>query len=320
MASKLRGHKALEQVELMLERTQNGLTSTDISRELGCSAATAWRYIRIIEEDRPLIQTGRDRYRLDPLQGIRNVRLHPTEALTIYLALRRFIRQTSKAPVFMIHALQKVIPALRRTDLIESLLEGARILNSERSANADDERIWQVLIQGWLQSQVIRIEYQGLKDLHPKEHIIEPYLFEPMPFGDGNYLIAWSRTRAEMRTFKPDRIHRAILTSESFVPRDIPIDELLLHAMGIWYGDDLHEVELIFSPRVARRLQESVMLRTEQKVLLPDGSLRWTAKISGLLEIVWWVRSWGPDVEVVGPAALRERVIDELKQTLAQYE
>jgi proteasome accessory factor B len=123
-----------------------------------------------------------------------------------------------------------------------------------------------------------------------------------------------------MRTFKPDRIQRAILTSEQFTPRDIPVDELLLHAMGIWYGDKLHQVELIFSPRVARRLQESVVLRTEQKVLLPDGSLQWTAQVSGLLEIVWWVRSWGPDVRVVGPAPLRERVIDELKQTLAQYE
>jgi proteasome accessory factor B len=320
MSSKLRGHKAVEQVELMLEYTEGGLTSTDISRELGCSPETAWRYIKQIETERPLIEMGRDRYRLDPLQRIRNVRLHPTEALTIYLALRRFIRQTSKAPTFMIHALQKVIPALGQDELIDRLMEGARILNEERRATSEDEQIWGVLIDGWLRSQVIRIQYQGLKDDTPTEHIIEPYLFEPMPFGDGNYLIAWSRTRSEMRTFKPDRIQRAILTSEQFTPRDIPVDELLLHAMGIWYGDKLHQVELIFSPRVARRLQESVVLRTEQKVLLPDGSLQWTAQVSGLLEIVWWVRSWGPDVRVVGPAPLRERVIDELKQTLAQYE
>jgi predicted DNA-binding transcriptional regulator YafY len=320
MTDKLLRHEKIQRVELMLESAEDGLTTGDICRALDCNPATAYRYIETIREERELIKVGRDRYRLDPLEGIRTVRLHPTEALTIYLALRRFIRQTSKAPDFMATALRKVIPALRRPDLVDRLLRATQQLENERRAEPHDTTIWRTVIDGWLRSQIIRIQYQGLRDDSPTEHLIEPYLFEPMPLGDGNYLIAWSRTRNALRTFKPDRILRATLTGETFAARELSIDKMLGSAWGIWYGDTLYTVELFFPARVARRVMESVFLPTEQKTALADGTVLWRAEVSGLMEILSWVRSWGPDVQVIGPPQLREQIISELRAMLVAYE
>jgi predicted DNA-binding transcriptional regulator YafY len=315
----LKRSEAHAKVELLLEAATTGLTVYDIAESLGCHHSTAHRIFKDIERERLLIEVTRGHYRLDPIESVRNVRLHPSEALTIYLALRRFIRQTSKAPDFMISALQKIIPALRRPDLVDQLLQSTHLLRETRAVSDEYEQIWQTIIHGWLHGEVVRIAYRGLDDAAATEHVIEPYLFEPMPFGDGTYLIAWSRTRGALRTFKPDRIQQARLTNETFEKRALDVDHLLRCAFGIWYGAELHDVELIFPPRLARRMMESTFLPNEQKDVLADGSLRWRAQVSGLLEIRVWVRSWAHEVRVIAPEQLRQDILSDLRAALAQY-
>src|SRR5690606_15651235 len=132
---------------------------------------------------------------------------------TMYLALRRFIRQTSKAPDFMISATQKIVPALQRPDLIDQLTRSNEQLRIERGATREFTAIWETLIQGWLENIVVHIHYRKARSNDIDEHDIEPYLFEPMTVGDGVYLIAVSRQRDALRTFKLDRIERAMLTT-----------------------------------------------------------------------------------------------------------
>ena len=38
------------------------------------------------------------------------------------------------------------------------------------------------------------------------------------------------------------------------------------------------------------------------------GALEWRATVAGTIEIRLWILSWGSDVEVLAPAALREDV------------
>jgi AraC-like DNA-binding protein len=112
----LKRAEARAQVGLLLEASTTGVSVFDVAKALGCHHTTAHRIFQDIELERQLIETSRGHYRPNSSETVRHVRLHPAEALTIYLALRRFIRQTSKAPNFMISALQKIIPALRRPD------------------------------------------------------------------------------------------------------------------------------------------------------------------------------------------------------------
>ncbi len=321
MSHALNKRERIEEVELLLQNSRQGLSIFDLAEKLQCHHTTIHRYLNDIETYRNLIEVSRGHYRLDPADTLSNVRLRPAEALTIYIALRRFIRQTSKAPDFMINAIQKVVPALQRPDLVDQLTRSNEQLRVERSASREFTQIWDTLLRGWLENIVVHIHYRKARAREVEAYDIEPYLFEPMALGDGVYVIVWSHRRKELRTLKLDRIERATLTTQRFEKPQLDVNELLKRAWGIWTGEDhLKHVQLIFKPAVARRLMESVYLPTETKALLPDGSLLWTAEVNGLLEILSWVRGWGDEVQVVSPPELRDKIIEDLRNTLAMYE
>lgn len=312
----------LAAVEAMLQfAPDEGYSIYDLSEQLSCDPSTVHRYLKEIEQERPLIQVRHGRYRLDPSQTLSSVRLHPAEALSIYLALRRFIRQTSHAPLFMLTALKKVAPAVLQPRLIQTLSASILQLENEQAHVADHTEIWRTIIRGWLDEIVVRIEYQRANDGSLSTHEIEPLHFEPATLSHGTYLIAWSLTRGTLRTFKIDRIQRANLTTQRFNKRaDLDANALLRHAWGIWYGENTEHVELRFSPRVGHRVLETIWHPGEQKQRLDDGSVLWAVEIAGTLEIKSWVRGWGPDVIVIAPESLRAEVAADMRAAAAQYE
>lgn len=317
MSHAMNKRDGMEQLELLLQAAgETGLSRQELAEKIGVDRSTIHRWMDDIpdwEEVEP------NRYRIPPTKSLQNVRLHPNEALAIYLALRRIIRQTNKAPKFMLTALQKITPALRRADLIEPLNQSIDDLRQHRQPEPQDAIIWDDLLRGWIEHRVVKIEYQKLE--HEVEtRYIEPYLFEPMLGGDGNYLIAWSRERGDLRTFKVDRIRRTFVTSEIFTPRSISINDLLKKAWGIHWGDAVERVELLFDARAAERVLESVYHPTETRTPLPDGRLLWTADLAVTREILPWIRSWAGQVIVLAPLSLRETIIQDARSTLAQYE
>lgn len=309
----------IEQVELLLEFASEGLSVFEVAEHIECDPSTAHRYFKEIEQRRKLIEVSRGKYRLDPSETLSNIGLYPSEALSIYLAMRRFIRQTNNAPDFMITAIQKIARALRRSDLKEVLVESSKHLRQVTPASMEHKAVWEALLRGWLENIVVRIHYQKARAAETAEHEIEPYLFEPMVFGHGTYLIAWSHQRQGLRTFKLDRIQRAVLTLTRFEKREIDINELLEHAWSIWYGEEPTKIELIFVPEVARRVMETVWHPSEEKYLLSDGSLYWSVKVVGTLEVLSWIRSWSHEVEVIAPQSLREQITYDLFKALQKY-
>ncbi len=313
--------EAKEIAKLFLQRSTAGVTAEELAEHLGCDRATAYRYIEEFKQEGILDKVSRGRYRIDPSEVLSNVRFHPDEALAVYIALRRIIRMTGKAPGFMVTAIQKIIPAIQSEDLVESLLEAVRQLELERPHSEEQTHIWRTLMQGWREKRIVHIEYIKREADQPEPHDIEVYLFEPMVFGDGTYVIAWSHQRNALRTFKPDRIQRAYLTQDEFEQRQhLNVNDLLRHAWGIWYGEATKTIELLFAPHVASRVLESQFLPTEEKYLQDDGWLYWRAEVVGWLEILSWVRGWGPNVKVLAPDDLRETIIDDLEKARALYE
>lgn len=311
----------MEQVEHLLLTAYDGISASEIAQRIGCDPSTVHRYLGEIELDYPLIEVKKGCYRLDSTQYLASVRLSTGEALSVYLALRRYARQTTKAPDFVITALQKIAQVLRHPSFTEQLGRSSLALQAERSASAQQTEIWRLILRGWLENIVVRIQYRKSKSDLADEHEIEPYLFEPAILSHGTYVIAWSRSRDALRTFKMDRIQRATLTTVRFEPRaDLDVDDLLRHAWGIWYGEDPVKIELLFAPEVAERVQETLRHPSEQSTLLEDGSLYWTVEVVGVQELVAWIRGWGPAVRVLAPETLRQRIAADMRAAAALYE
>lgn len=295
-----------------------GATVIEMMQYLGVSRDTANTYKNELDRKFGLTQDG-SRYSLDPNRYISNVSLTIAEAWGIYLGLRRFARQITYAPDFVISGLQKVAQALRHPDLTDKLVEASRDLQHDQFESDKQGQIWQTLIDGWREKIVVRISYRGFRDDSERVHEIEPLLFEPATLSHGAYLIAWSQTRDSLRTFKLTRISRASLTTKRFEPREFDFKDLLHTAWGIWYGQDLIKVELLFSPRVASRVRETLWHPSQEIVDQEDGSVYWSVKLGATVELLSWVRGWGPDVEVLAPMDLRQEVMKHLYETLEIY-
>ena len=102
-------------------------------------------------------------------------------------------------------------------------------------------------------------------------------------------------------------------------PPDGVIEEALEKAWGIIADQGAVEVELRFGPAVASRVDETTWHPTQVVRREADGSLTWRATVSGTIEIRSWILSWGPDVEVISPAALRDEVAGLLAAAAGHY-
>jgi predicted DNA-binding transcriptional regulator YafY len=309
-----------EQIELLLQRHPQGLKPGELARELGVNRSTIHRDLNEISQDVFLQELEGGRYFIDPATYTRSVRLSSAEALTIYIALRRFIRQTSHAPDFFASAIQKIATTVRHPSLRELLGISAAHLDEARSASDHQTEIWNRLLQSWYDHIRVRIDYQKGRQSETDTHLFDPYLFEPAVLSHGIYVIGWSHTRNQLRTFKLDRIQRVTLTTETFEPDEtLEPDVLLRHAWGVWYGSGRTRVMLRFDPAVAGRVREEIWHPSQVIVDQPDGSLIWSVEIAGTLELVAWIRGWGHEVEVLEPAALRADIAASLRKAAERY-
>ena len=97
------------------------------------------------------------------------------------------------------------------------------------------------------------------------------------------------------------------------------VEALLRPAWDIIADQELVDIRLRFSPAVASRVTEATWHPTQRARLEPDGSLLWEATVSGTIEVRLWILSWGDDVEVLAPAALRADVAATHARAAARY-
>jgi proteasome accessory factor B len=76
---------------------------------------------------------------------------------------------------------------------------------------------------------------------------------------------------------------------------------------------------LRFGAQVAARVAETRWHPSQELEREADGTLLWTATVSGSREIRSWILGWGPDAEVLEPAGLRDEVAGLLAEAAARY-
>ncbi len=308
----------LQRIEESLLASPRGYTSRELAARLGVDRTTIWRDLHELSAEVPIQQDG-DRYFIDRQHYLSNVRLSQGESLMLYLAMRHMIRRTTHLSPLMTSALEKLSLVLRHP-LASQLAEAIHAAQADHPPDADRLRVWETLIRGWLEQLTVRVDHQKFSSPQANTYEVHPYFFEPAPLSEGVYLIAYSASHGKLRTFKVERILSATLTTESFTrPADMDLDTLLRHAWGIWYGEEPVEVRLRFRHPAARRVQETIWHPLQEVETLPDGSIEWRLRVAGTLELVPWIRGWGPDCEVLAPPELRQQIAGELRHAAAQY-
>ena len=84
------------------------------------------------------------------------------------------------------------------------------------------------------------------------------------------------------------------------------------------FQEEPSEVVWRFPPKLAANARDHHFHPTEQKASLPDGSLELRFTAGGLKEMAWHLFTWGPDVEIVSPSALRDLYASMVRDTLGR--
>lgn len=133
-------------------------------------------------------------------------------------------------------------------------------------------------------------------------------------YRDNWYLEAWCHSREAIRSFALDAIESAELLSESAIELDdAQLAEVLGTGFGMFNGRDVQWAELVFAPLRASWVSRQVWHSEQIGELLPDGRFRVRIPYTDDRELVNEILSYMPDVAVVGPPALAQRVTDVLR-------
>jgi len=149
------------------------------------------------------------------------------------------------------------------------------------------------------------------KRLHPLALVIR---------GAVTYLIATAFEDADVRLYALHRIHKATCTGEPVKrPAGFDLDEYI-QAGGLQFGNGKTiRLSAMIKPWLARILEETP-LSTDQKLKSEGEQVKLTATVAETWQLNWWIMSYGDNIEVTAPVALRRKIGESLADAAAQYE
>jgi predicted DNA-binding transcriptional regulator YafY len=297
----------LAQLQHFLHKNPKGLTSQELSRLCGVCVRTIQRDLLDLQTDLnvPITQNG-NRYGILGSYTLPPIFLSLYEAMALFLASRLALRQTDENNPHMQQALTK-LAALMPSPLTERLKSGIETIAGKRT-NPDFIKTFESVAIAWITQRQMKIHYLSLGSDQTKEWLLEPYFVEMTGVGYSIYVVGHARREGKegVITFKLDRIKSAEVLKTNFeIPPGSEIEKSLSCSWGIIWGEDT-KLKLRFSSRVTRRVKECVWHPSQVIVDLPDGGCVMTLRVGSLLEVTPWIRSWGPDVEVLEPEELRK--------------
>jgi predicted DNA-binding transcriptional regulator YafY len=132
------------------------------------------------------------------------------------------------------------------------------------------------------------------------------------------HVLGLTSPHKRIRTFELTRIKELKATQRCF-PGDehFDISDYLGRAWSVMPEGRIYDVKLRFLPKVARSVAEVKWHSTQKVAFAEDGSAIVEFRVDGLSEITWWVVSYGDQVQVLSPKALRERVLDVARHMVA---
>lgn len=160
------------------------------------------------------------------------------------------------------------------------------------------------------------ITYSSFSSRRVKKYVIHPYR---VVYGVGAlYLSAYVEQYGQVRTFAVTRIREVSLREEHFTRDESLGSDPFPNSLGVHEGPAVH-VEIEFTAGVAPYIRERKWHRSQQLTEHDDG------RVTLVLEVCddWTLRSWilgfGPRARVLAPAALAERIHDDLEAALSRY-
>ncbi|MTI94084.1 MAG: WYL domain-containing transcriptional regulator [Firmicutes bacterium] len=309
-----------------LAELRRGRTAEDLQQDLetvlgvSVSVRTIYRDINELSLTFPITEEVRngkayyfmlDRFRLDDVQ-------FTFKELIALMLLQSMLDNLGSDPVIEAgkqlteRFIAKLTPSQQQ--FLKGLYDYFRVEMPGNWGNKSD--LLQLFFEAAFGQQEVEIEYYSFHSDEVMTRIIHPYTIY---YRQQYYIVAWCTERKEIREFRLDRVQAARVLDSGFTPD--PGFDYESYSKNCWEalkGKASYDVVLRFSPEYSRFIREYHGLRADSLCDLPDGRLEFRKAVSMLDEILPWVISHGPEVEVVAPPELREQVVDTVTRHARQ--
>jgi predicted DNA-binding transcriptional regulator YafY len=295
---------------LQLVGASSGITTRDLAARIGRTTRTALRDLMALQDAGfPIYQDG-NRWRVSDEYFMQPVRFAEEEAVALLMSGRLAMKHADRGDPALAMALTKIAKVMpKEARLVAGFVEETANELAGKPSNPSRERVRAQLVRAWLGRRKIRIDYTTV-DGRSSRRVVRPYYLEPSSaWGRGTYLIGFDELRKQVRSFKVERITAAELQDVPYyLPPDFNLREYLSDSWEIWSSDAVETISLRFSAVAAPRVVETTWHPSQKVTRERGGRVRLELRVRGWVEIMPWILSWGSDVEVLAPEALRREV------------
>lgn len=295
-----------------------------LAHACGVSRRTVFRDLDLLKQaDVPLFfHPERQRYSIGATYYQPPASFTTEEALAL-VVLCHELGDPSQLPFFSparsaVVKIEATLPAKLREHL--RCVSGAIHIEADSHAPLEHHQpFYDELLRAIAAQRCVRIEYHSPIETKPMITKLHPYrlVYSRRSW----YIIGRSSLHRSARTFNVNRIHKLEVLDESFqTPASFSLDRYLGNAWRLIPepGPD-RDVQIRFSPLVARNVAEITWHKTQRTSFNADGSLDFRCTVSGLREISWWILGYGAEAEVLAPQELRAIIAENLARMAKQY-
>jgi predicted DNA-binding transcriptional regulator YafY len=196
--------------------------------------------------------------------------------------------------------------------------EAGRIRLLSIAARHKNPRYFQIVAGAVLQRKRLVIDYYNRERDETSRREISPQRLAH--YRDNWYLDAWCHQKKAVRIFAVECI-RSVVASEKTARTvgETTLDRELGSAYGIFGGMPKAVAVLVFSAQRARWVANETWHPKQQVRWLEHGCYELRVPYSDARELAMDILKYGPDVEVVAPAELRQLVQERLEAAASQY-
>jgi proteasome accessory factor B len=304
--------------ELLLYNARMGLTVSEIAANLDVHRSTVYRDVDSLSKTGVPIWEEDGRFGLNRERYLTTVRLDLHQALALYLAARLLSAHSDKHNPHAVSAMEKLASAMPPS-VGEHIAQTARVADRRRRFPAYLETL-EALTRAWADRRQVWLRYENPRTGEVTERVFDPYFIEPSPYGFACYAIGHDHRRGAIRQFMVERIGAIRLLETTYEVRgDFDPYAYLANAWGVMGGAEVQTVKLRFSKDVTYRIRESDWPGVTGVTDEPAGGCVMTLRVSHTLEMVPWIRGWGPDCEVIEPEALRRQIAEDMRAAAEVY-
>ncbi|HHP7237551.1 helix-turn-helix transcriptional regulator [Longibacter sp.] len=293
----------------------------DLARRLGVSERTVYRDVQqLTEMGVPIQGVPGNGYRLPSSYLLDPVTLSVDEAIMLVLG-SAYAAQNFEGKY---HASARSVGRKLRDHLPDeaaqrafSLRGSVHLVPPSVFGNPAEETLLRTIRRALLEERVVRCS-RTTED--------GPVIDRLRPFGLVRQNATWSVVGERIRDSSPTRSRRVVSLRVDRMQHVEMTEESFERPSGYHSTSDRNPttrervIRVVFSAEVAPLVHVGPSMRVEETERTGNGRLVMTLRVFHELEVMPWLLSWGSHVRVLSPQALSERIADEARKVLGQYD